>query len=262
MSQLENTANKRINSQPRVPALIAPALNKDKAARPPKVDSHLVSLAAPRSPEAEQYRALRYEIEHMRKPGECAVIGICSALPGDGKTLTAINLAGALAQDPSARTLLIEADLRRPVVTVGDQLPLGNGGSKRGLVDAILDPTLNLDEIIRYVPYFNLTILPAGKRADAPYEALNSTRFGELLTEARQRYDYVIIDTPPILPVPDCRLLAKWVDSFVMVVAADRTPREAVEEALTLLGSVKVLGLVFNGHDRSVTRYYGYGYNY
>jgi receptor protein-tyrosine kinase len=157
--------------------------------------------------------------------------------------------------------LLIEADLRRPAVTVGDQLALGDVAG-RGLVDAILDPSLSLEEVVRHIPHFNLAVLPAGKRSSAPYEALKSPRFGELLTLARQRYDYVILDAPPVVPVPDCRLIANWIDSFIMVVAAHRTPREAVEEALTLIGPGRIMGLVFNGHDRSARQYYGYGYGY
>src|SRR5690349_23430269 len=88
------------------------------------VDARLVSLIAPESFEAEQYRRLRNAVERMPRNGAGTVVGVCSALPGDGKTITAINLAGALAQDPHARVLLVEVDLRRPSVTVGDQLAL------------------------------------------------------------------------------------------------------------------------------------------
>lgn len=260
MSRAENLANERRLK----PVVTVPAGDREKPVRHPsldEMDAHLVSLVAPESPEAEQYRALRYEVEYVHKAGECTVVGVCSAIPGDGKTTTAINLAGALAQDPRARVLLIEVDLRRPAVTVGDQLALGDVAG-RGLVDAILDPSLSLEEVVRHVPHFNLTVLPAGKRSASPYEALKSSRFGELLTQARQRYDYVILDAPPVIPVPDCRLIAKWADGFIMVVAAHRTPREALEEALTLMRPASILGLVFNGYDRSTTRYYGYGYGY
>ena len=260
MSRIENLPNAR-RLKP-VPAL-SPEGKDKPAARPSLdgVDPHLVSLIAPESPEAEQYRALRYAVEYVRKPDEGTAVGICSPLPGDGKSITAINLAGALAQNPEARVLLIEADLRRPSVTLGDLLGLGNVAG-RGLVDAILDLSFSLEEAVQHLSHFNLSVLPAGRRSGAPYEALDSSRFQELLTQARQRYDYVILDAPPIIPVPDCRLIAKWVDSFIMVVAAHRTPREAVEDALALLGRERVMGLVFNGFDRSATRYYGYGYGY
>lgn len=261
MSRAENLANSR-RLKPVV--TVSAGGSKEKSARRPsldKVDAHLVSLVAPDSPEAEQYRVLRYEIEHIHKPGVGTVIGVCSSIPGDGKTITSINLAGALAQDQNARVLLIEGDLRRPAVTVADHLALGDVAG-RGLVDAILDPSLSLEEVVRHVPYFNLTVLPAGRRSNVPYEALKSPRFGELMTQARERYDYVLLDAPPVVPVPDCRLMARWVDSFIMVVAAHRTPREALEEALNRMNAASILGLVFNGHDRAAARYYGYGYGY
>ncbi len=262
MSRIENVASSQSGTQLFKP-VVTPS-NKERQARPPsldEVDAHLVSLVAPESPEAEQYRTLRYEVEYIHKPGKCTTVAVCSALPGEGKTVTAINLAGALAQDSKSRVLLVEVDLRRPAVTVGDQLALGDVAG-RGLVDAVLDPSLSLEEVVRHVPHFNLTVLPAGKRSGSPYEVLNSPRFGELLTQARQRYDYLVLDAPPVLPVPDCRLISKWVDSMLMVVAAHSTPREALEEALNLMRPASVLGLVFNGYDRASGKYYGYGYGY
>lgn len=255
MSQVENL-NKRRRTAPggdREKPVLRPTLRK--------VDKHLVSLVAPDSPEAEQYRMLRYEVENLHDPGESTVVAVCSAIPGDGKTTTAINLAGCLAQDPQARVLLIDADLRRPEFTIGKRLAL-NEFPERGLVDAILSPGLELEDLARYVPDFNLSVLSTGKWLKFPYEALKSPRLGTLLTQARSVYDYIILDPPPVVPVPDCRLIAKWVDGFAMVVAADRTPREALEEAFSLMGPKKVLGLVFNGYDRSAMRYYGYEYGY
>ncbi len=229
-----------------------------------RVDRHLVSLVAPDSIDAEQYRGLRYVVEHLQKPDEAGatLVGVCSPLSGDGKSLTALNLAGSLAQDPNARVLLVEVDLRRPSVTIGNHLTLRRPRAQ-GLVDAILDPSLTLDHVIQYLPAFNLAVLPAGRCSSSPYEALKSPQFGELLAQARRRYDYVILDAPPVVPVPDCRLIAKLVDGFIMVIAARRTPRMALEEALNTLGPDKIIGLVFNGVDRSDSRHYGYyGYGY
>lgn len=258
MSQVENLPNaRRLN-----PVSARLPVGREKPAPCPSldgVDPHLVSLVTPESPEAEQYRALRYAVEYVHKPGEGTAVGICSPLPGDGKSITAINLAGALAQDHDARVLLIEADLRRPSAILGDLLGLDNVAG-RGLVDAILDLSFDPEGAVHRLSQFNLSVLPAGRQSRARYEALNSSRFGELLVQARQRYDFVILDAPPVIPVPDCRQIAKWVDSFIMVVAAHHTPREAVEDALALLGRERVMGLVFNGYDRSATRYHGGGY--
>jgi capsular exopolysaccharide synthesis family protein len=259
MSQLESHAD-----HPHLRAVAATPLNTEKQIWLPvldKVDPHLVSMLAPESPEAEQYRALRYAVEQIPGTREGTVVGVCSPTPGDGKTLTSINIAGALAQNTQARVLLIEVDLRRPAVTISDHLALGDIAG-HGLVDAILDSNVLFEDVIRRIPIFNLSVLAAGRHAVAPYEMLKSPRFNELLTLARRQYDYVVLDAPPVIPVPDCRLIAKWVDGFIMVLRAHRTPREALEEALTILEGANILGLVFNGHDRLATRYYGYGYGY
>lgn len=221
------------------------------------VEEHLVSLVAPGSFEAEQYRALRHVVEDARRTQVLTVVAVCGPGDGDGKTTTAINLAGALAQAPDARILLVDADLRRS--SVATRLGLDEGGP--GLVDLILDPGLALDDVVRSLEGFNLWVLTVGRRTAKPYEVLKSPRLGELLADARRRYDHVVIDTAPVVPVSDSRLIAGWVDGFLLVVAARRTRRELLEEALNLLAPAKVLGLVFNGDDRPPSRYYGYGYH-
>src|SRR5437588_10759240 len=215
-------------------------------------DERLVSFLAPSSFGAEQYRGIRHIVEESGKH----VVGITSPIPGDGKTTTAINLAGALAQAPGTRVLLVEADLRRP--RIGDQLGL-EGSDTRGLADAIADDRLTLPEVVRHLPRFNLSVLPAGRSPASPYEALHSSRLDELLEEARSHYAYVVVDTPPVVPVPDCRLIARLVDGFLILVGAHQTRRELLQEALAALDSTKILGLVFNGDDRRRRGYHGYG---
>jgi Mrp family chromosome partitioning ATPase len=129
----------------------------------------------------------------------------------------------------------------------------------RGLVQAIVDPMLALDDAIRHLPRFNLDVMAAGFETASPYELLKSPRLGELFEAARRRYEYVVVDTPPILPFPDCRVLGKVVDGFLVVVSADRTPRRLVEEALGVLPKEMVVGLVFNGIQPELSRpYHGY----
>jgi capsular exopolysaccharide synthesis family protein len=217
------------------------------------VEEHLVSLLTPTSFEAEQYRALRHMVEQMHKDADLHALAVTSPAVGDGKTTTAINLAGALAQAPQARVLLLEADLRRPSVI--ELLDLGDC-SGRSLVDAILAPDLSLQAVVRPRHPFNLAVLPAGHPQAASYEVLKSPRLGELLAEARQHYDYIIVDTPPLVPLPDCRLIARWIDGFLVVVAAHKTPRKLVEEALKVVDPPKMLGLVFNSDERPVFGYH------
>ena len=215
-------------------------------------EEHLVSLLAPTSFEAEQYRALRHVIDQQRRSTELTVIAVSSPDAADGKTTTAINLAGALAQAADARVLLADADLR--AASVATHLGLADHGIP-GLVNAILDSSLTLDAVVQRCPQFNLSVLTAGRRPSSPYEVLKSMRIGEIFADARKKYDYVIVDTPPLVSIPDSRVISKWVDGFLIVVAAHRTPRRLLEEALNLIEPAKIVGMVFNGDDRHISRY-------
>lgn len=225
-----------------------------------RIDTHVVSLTAPDSYEAEQYRKLRYVLEQQHPGTHGLIVAVTSPAPGDGKSLTAINLAGALAQDMGARILLVDADLRRQSASLRQHLALENA-SAPGLVDAILNPELNLAKVVRIIPPLNLSLILTGAATATPYEVLSSPRVGMLLEEAQRDYDYVVIDSPPMVPVSDCRVLAKRVDGFLVVVAAHQTPRGMLAEALDMLGPEKTIGLVYNGGRELLTRHYGYGYH-
>ena len=216
-----------------------------------ELEEHLVSLLAPTTFAAEQYRALRHLIEQLHKSAELSVVAVSSPGAADGKTTTAINLAGALAQAPDARVLLVDTDLRRAALATH----LGLEDRERpGLVDVILDANLSLAAVAQVCPQFNMSVLPAGRLSTAPYEVLKSPRVGELLAEARRRYDYVVLDTPPVVQFPDCRVIGKWADGVLMVVAAHRTARKLLDEALNIMEAAKIVGFVFNGDDRHLVR--------
>ena len=222
---------------------------------PDGVEEHLVSLLTPTSFEAERYWGLRHLVEQLHRTADLCIMAVSSPGIGDGKTTTAINLAGALAQTPEAQVLLVDADLRNPAVV--EYLGLDDPGP--GLVDAILDPNLALKDVVRPCPPFNLSVIPARRRPSAVYEVLKSPRLEELLAEARRQYDYIVLDTAPMAHFPDCRVIGKWVDGFLVVVNAHRTPRKLVEEALNVTDQVKVIGLVFNGDDHPLpARYYAH----
>ena len=217
------------------------------------LDDHLVSLLTPTAFEAEQYRALRYIVEQRHRTDGLSVLAISSAAVGDGKSMTATNLAGTLGQAPEVRVLLIDADLRRPAV--GHLLGFG-AGRRPGLVDAILDPSLSLDQVALERPPFNLKVVLPGQTPPSPYEVLKSPRLAQLLEEARAQYDYVVIDTPPLVSVQDCRVIARSVDGIILVVGAHQTPKRLIEEALNLIDPSKMLGFVFNGDDQGLGRLY------
>jgi capsular exopolysaccharide synthesis family protein len=216
-----------------------------------RLDDHLVSLLAPASFAAEQYRALRFVIEQTHRESAVSVVGVSSPSVGDGKTTTAINLAGALSQAADARVLLLDLDVRRPAI--GQRL--GLDPSQPGVVDAIVDPRLELADIAKTVRPFNFVVVLGGQSAKGTYELFKAARLRTLLEEARESYDYVIIDAPPLLPMPDCQLIGGFVDKFIVVLACDKTPRRALAEALNVLAPEKVLGLVFTRNDQLLSDY-------
>lgn len=234
---------------------LTPSTGAD-AWRPDAIDDHLVSFVDPASYEADQYRALRHMIEQLDTTRR--IIAVTSALPGDGKTMTVLNLAGALAHAAEARILVWDLDLRTP--SVGKRV--GLTAQTPGAVDLLLDHDLSLRDVIRQHPRFRLSILPAGRPMMVPYELLKSPRLGALLREARQQYDYVVVDTAPLGPVPDARLIADRVDGFLLVVGAHRTPRKLLEDALNQMDPAKLIGIVFNRDDRQLYGYYGSYYGY
>lgn len=221
------------------------------------LDERLVTLLSPKGFAAEQYQTLRYFVERRRAPGEPYVVAVSSPGSREGKTATVINLGGALAQSPDTTVLIVDCDLRRSAV----KRQLGLTGLQRpGLADAITTG-LSLEDVVIALPMFNLSVVAAGGPTAAPYELLKSPRFREFLAAARARFDYVLLDTPPVLAAPDCRVLAEHADGLLLVVSAHRTPVKALGEALAAFEPDKVIGLVYNADDGLVVArsYYGYG---
>jgi capsular exopolysaccharide synthesis family protein len=216
------------------------------------IDRHLVTLVDPSSFGAEQYRRLRQQVEIAGTQREIRVIAVTSAVVSDGKTLTAVNLAGALARQRDGNVLLIDADLRRPAVAE----MLGLDSADRGLMAALKDGKGPLAKFVQSIEGTKLSVLRSEIACAETYELLTSPRLTELIKEARSQYTYVIVDTPPIIPVPDSGLLRHVVDGYIVVVSARSTPRKLVGEALNLLEPASVIGLVFNRDDRPLFGYY------
>jgi capsular exopolysaccharide synthesis family protein len=226
------------------PAVEAPRA-PDEAPDLAGIDDHLASLLAPASLAAEHYRVLAHVVDQHRHDGEALAVAVTSAGTGDGKTVTAANLAGALAHARGARVLLVELDLRCPALArrlaLADDAPM--------LPRALADPACGLQDVVVRLAPFNLDVLVAGRPVPSPYELLKSTRIAELLRSARARYDYVVVDAPPAAPFPDARAIARLVDGFLVVVGAHRTASRMLEDALAALPPDRVMGLVFNGDD-------------
>lgn len=213
----------------------------------------LIVQADPKSPRAEAFRRLRTNIQFLDVPGTPSVFAVTSSLPGEGKSTTTINLAVALA-DAGTRVLLIDADLRRP--SVGKYLGLEQAAG----LTTVLIGRATMSEVVQ--PWGNgmLTVLPAGRIPPNPSELLGSRAMGELLSAAASRYDVVLIDTPPLLPVTDAAVLSKLVAGVLVVVGAGKLDRRHLSESLGALATVnaRVLGLVINRDRRTQRDTYQY----
>jgi Mrp family chromosome partitioning ATPase len=225
---------------------------------PDGVKSHLVTLVTPTAFEAEPYRVLGRLVVQMSQETGLRVLAISSPSVGEGKTSTSINLAGVLAQEPEVRVLLVEADLRRPslLTYLGVRDPSG-----KGLISAVLEPALSLERVVHPCVPFNLHVLPADHSLASPYDVLKLPRWGALLQEARQHYNYVIVDTPPLIPFADYRLIEPWMDGVLVVVAAHQTSPKLLTEALQVMDPAKLVGLVLN-KDNHLAPHYDRAYRY
>ena len=219
-------------------------------------DHHLVAALAPTSLAAEQYRSLRTRLKRAESGRALRTIAITSPNKGDGKSLTAANLALTMAQEFQHRVLLIDCDLRRPSVHRLFGLTEGPG------LGDVLMGAAELDHALVALPEYHLTVLPAGLPPSRPAELLGSAAMRRLLDTLRSRFDRILIDVPPVAPLADLHILAPMVDGLLMIVRAGITPKPAIERALAGLDASKVLGLVLNesGGETAETYYEGYGY--
>lgn len=230
-------------------------LYRDQETTPPEVDAHLVSLFAPTTFEAEQYRALCCNLEQLHTNTGLAVVAVSSPTPGDGKSTSAINIAGTLAGLPGTKTLLIDMDYRRP--SIGRQLGLRQGKSP-GLADVLINSALALCDVTKKCGKTSLHVIAISQIVKDPQQILKAQRLGDIFEEVRRDYDYVILDMPPLVPFPDCRMIEKWVDAFLLVVAAHKTPRTLLKEALQEISPNKLAGMLFNHDDQPLSSYYAY----
>ncbi len=203
---------------------------------------------------AEQYRMIRTKIAYARPPG--SIITLSSATAGDGKTITALNIAAALALKNDANIVLVDGDLCRATVAGKLGIP-----QSPGLVD-FLQGHCQLEEvIIRLEQIPNLYIVPAGEAGQKRTELLESPRWKALVSLFRRQFAYTIIDAPPIGVVADYELLQAAGDAVVMVVRPDHTERPLCLNAIATIPKEKLLGVVFNAADKStIAKSYSYYY--
>lgn len=211
-------------------------------------------LRDPRSPFAESFRALRTSMRLSTTSRESKVIAVTSCQPGEGKSTVSVNMAAVLAQG-GKKVALVDTDMRRPSVYKRLRLEGGKGLSE------VLTGYFTLEEVTQtHETLPTLDVIPSGTVPPLPADLLASDQMAEVMRQLRQRYDYVIFDTPPMLSVTDPAIVATQADGMVLVIRQGYCTRRMLARAAQILGDldVKVYGFVFNGVDASLPEYYGY----
>jgi capsular exopolysaccharide synthesis family protein len=218
----------------------------------------VVSVAEPTSPAAESYRSLRTSILFARQERQLHSVVVTSPGVAEGKTSTLANL-GVVFAEAGERVVLVSCDLRRP--RIGEFFGLDE---QQGLT-SVLAGQQTLAEAVRPVPDFDgLSVLPAGPVPPNPAELLNNPRTRDIFAQLKERFDLVLIDSPPVLPVTDAAILSQYADATLLLAAAGQTRRADLRRAAEKLDQVgaTILGIVLNKVTRQTGRYYGYGYGY
>lgn len=219
--------------------------------------SELIVKRKPKSPVSEAYRAIRTNIQFANVDGNLKTILVTSSTPGEGKTTTLSNIALTMA-DAGHKILIIDCDMRKP--RVHRVFGLSNA---YGLSDELLSKDWN-DEAIYAAVYPNLDVLTSGKIPGNPSELLMSHSFMEYLDFLKPKYDYILIDTPPVIPVTDACVLSKITDGVILVCSAHGVERSVAADAKAALAQVgaNIIGVVLNRLNIKELKNYSYYYYY
>jgi len=222
------------------------------------IDNHIIRACFENTLLAEEFKRLKSMVIRETKSDFLNTLMVTSSVDSEGKTLTAINLAITLAQDIDHSVVLVDADLRKPMIH-----KYLNIESKYGLSDYLLHGELKIDDIIMDTGIGKMQIITAGKHVENPVELLSSHRMKDLIKELKHRYvdRYVLIDTPPVLPFADSMTIGGHTDGVIFVIQSGRAQRSDIEEAINILKDLKLIGIVYNRVERmSLNGYYYYNY--
>jgi receptor protein-tyrosine kinase len=226
----------------------------------------MITPDSPRSQVADEFRVVKRPLlSNATGKGAAPVnngnlIMITSALPGEGKTFSAINLAMSIAMELDHTVLLVDADVARPSLLKMLGLP-----ASKGLLDVLVEDSIDLRGVLLKTDVEKLSILPAGTQHARATELLASDAMNRLLEDMARRYSdrIIIFDSPPLLVTTESRVLATHMGQVVVVVEAQRTPQSAVKQALATIEECPVKMMMLNkGRGASSSDTYGYGYGY
>lgn len=204
--------------------------------------SHLVALTDPQSLPAEKFRVLVTRLNNIRAQRELKSMQVTSGVVDEGKTLVAANLAVTLARHSSSRVLLIEGDLHNPALS-----SLFGLSHLKGLCHWWGDSNALINNFIYRLNDLPLWLLPAGSRINEPSEVLQSARFSEAIAQMTGCFDWIIVDSTPLLPMADPNIWNRLVDGTLLVVREGVTPVKILKKGLASLDNPKLIGVVLNG---------------
>lgn len=206
-------------------------------------ENRLVVHSEPHGSASDRYRLLRMRFRDLMLQWRLKSALVTSPLPGDGKSTTIANLATALAENGKAKVLVIEADFYHPCLVEMLGLKPGNGLAE------VLEQRAPTLSCVRKLTPLGWSLLPAGQPTANPTELLQGEAFPNVLREMTSSFDWVLVDSPPVIPLVDALLLKKYAHATLLVTRAGRTPRKAVDKALALLGKEHILGVVLNAAE-------------
>ena len=243
----------RIQKKPKIQYVV-------RKAKDTNIDEHVVAYHDPSSPVGEQYKILRTNIQSLEQQKGYKTFAITSAIHGEGKTITSINLSMTMAQDMNSKSvLLIDADMRKGSVSKYLGIKRSPGLSE------VLSGQANEDETFISPEMDNLTIMLSGKVPRNPSELLNSRKMEQLITSLRTRFDYIFIDAPPIMPLADACIISPLADGVMLVIQGGRTQRDTVRHVENRLrqARAKIIGYIMTSIEYHIPHYlYRYMHEY
>jgi capsular exopolysaccharide synthesis family protein len=219
-------------------------------------ESRIVYFSQPDSPGADRFRLLRMRLWPLWEAGKLKTLLVTSAQAQDGKSTVVLNLATALAEQGKRSVLVMEGDLYHPSLSPRLGIPDRDGLAE--CLETAQDPM----SLLRRVDPLGWYLLPAGHARKNPTELLQSPILSNIFETLRSYFDWVIVDTPPAMPQTDTLSLRQYADAGLLVVRADRTPRDAVEAAIGRVGTQNLLGIVLNGSEELDRLYSDYRKSY
>lgn len=216
----------------------------------------IITVEEPLSLAAESYRRIKTSLEFSNLDKQPQVIQVCSSMQGEGKTVTALNLAATYAEDGD-KVIIVDLDFRRPKVHRSFKIE-----NKNGITD-VLKGDLKLEEAIKHGDN-GIDCLNRGSSVPYPTAVLGSEAIAKVFTELRNKYEYIIVDCPPILAVSDATIIGRLCDGCVFVISQSKTEKNAAKESVKILrdNNVNILGVVFAGISSKNSNYYNSKYKY